>query len=116
MADSAAETLADYADGTAGAVARKGSSYFYGGALVQPEFLREVARRQGVHIYLDTNDNLYAGAHLLSVHAVAQGEKAIRLPRKCTVEDVYSGETLGVSIDAFTVPMEAMETRVFLLR
>lgn len=116
VADPAAETLADYADGTAGAVARKGSSYFYGGALVQPEFLREVARRQGVHIYLDTNDNLYAGAHLLSVHAVAKGEKSIRLPRKCTVEDVYSGETLGVSIDAFTVPMEAMETRVFLLR
>ena len=75
-----------------------------------------MVHRQGVHIYLETNDNLYAGAHVLSVHAVAKGEKAIRLPRKCTVEDVYSGETLGEGIDSFTISMEAMETRVFLLK
>ena len=116
VADPEAELLADYADGTAGAVARKGNNYFYGGAYLSPAFLREVVRRQGVHIYLETNDNLYAGAHVLSVHAVAKGEKAIRLPRKCTVEDVYSGETLGEGIDVFTISMEAMETRVFLLK
>ena len=108
-----------YTDGAGGgscAIASKGKNYFYGGALLSPEFLRFVAGQAGVHIYLDTNDNLYVGAHLISIHAVTSGQKTIMLPRECMVEDVYSGEKIPVRNNCITIPMKAMESRVFLLK
>ena len=116
VADTQTEMMAEYADGTAGAIARKGKNYFYGGAYLSPAFLREVAEQAGVHIYLATDDNLYAGAHVLSVHAIAKGEKTIRLPRECTVVDVYSDELIAENATQFTILMGATETRVLLLK
>ncbi|MCQ2396074.1 MAG: hypothetical protein MJ106_00035 [Lentisphaeria bacterium] len=116
VSDKEAKAYANYVKGGAVAVANKGKSYFYGGAALSPEYIRKVARENGVHVYLETGDNLYAGANCISIHAKSKGLKKISLPRKCTVVDVYSGETVAKDADSFAIDMQALESRVFLLK
>ena len=79
-------------------------------------FIRSLAREAGAHIYVETGDNLYAGASCISIHALCAGDKRISLPGRFTVVDAISGETLAEDADSFTVRMDAMDSRIFLLK
>ncbi len=115
VTDPKATVLGTYADGGAVAVARKGNLFFYGGALLDTGFLRETARSAGVHIYLESGDNLFAGGDILSLHAISPGTKTIQLPRVTDAVEIYSGEILGRNTDTLSIPMESFETKVILL-
>lgn len=116
VTDSEAIPLAVYADDGTPAVARKGRIVFYGGAALDVGFIRSLAREAGAHIYVETGDNLYAGASCISIHALCAGDKRISLPGRFTVVDAISGETLAEDADSFTVRMDAMDSRIFLLK
>lgn len=60
--------------------------------------------------------NIYAGASCISIHALCAGDKRISLPGRFTVVDAISGETLAEDADSFTVRMDAMDSRIFLLK
>ena len=115
VADPDATPLARYADGGATAVARKGKLLFYGGALLDTAFLRETARAAGVHIYMESGDNLFAGGDVLSLHAITPGTKTIRLPRATDAVEIYTGEVLGRHTDTLTLEMNSFDTKVILL-
>ena len=112
--DGEATPLAYYADNDDVAVAEKDGSFFYGGTDLDRDFLRMVARSSGVHIFLEEDDNLYASRDVVSIHANHAGRKTVRLPRRCDVVDLYSGEVVARDADSFEIEMAAFETRVFL--
>lgn len=117
VADKNAKQLAVYAQDGIPAVFQKGNTYFYGGACLDEKLIREIARQNGIHIYLETGDNFYAGANVVSIHAKYPGEKTIRLPKKfATIVDAFSGEVVAREADQFTIDMQATDSRVFLLK
>ncbi|MBO4619917.1 MAG: hypothetical protein J5654_07380 [Victivallales bacterium] len=113
--DAAAEPLGHYVADKAVAVARKGNVIFYGGAALDAQWLREIARGAGVHIYMETDDNFFAGGSFLCIHADSVGIKTIRLPRRADAVEIYTGEVLGRDTDCLEFPMKAFETKVILL-
>ena len=114
--DPDATVLARYAgDPKLVAVAAKGNMIFYGGALLDSEFVRKTARDAGAHIYNDTDDNFEAGNGIFSIHCNRPGVKTIRLPKAVDVVDLYSGEVLGRGVTEVSFPMKAFQTRVFII-
>lgn len=78
--------------------------------------LRALCKNAGVHLYMDTDDELFATRSYLMIHTRDAGDKTIRLPGKYTVTEVYSGRVLGNNVDCFTdknVPAAA--TRLYRL-
>ncbi len=114
--DASAKPFGKYSDNGAVAVAEKGNVLFYGAATLDTEFIREYARKKGIHIYCDTRENLCAGGNIVSINARSAGKKTIHLPRKCRVEDIYSGEVVADNANEITLDMKAFETRVFLCK
>jgi hypothetical protein len=82
---------------------------------VPAQALRSMARRAGVHLYLDSVDVVYANASVLAVHALEAGDKHLRLPRNADVRDAMSGEPLATDASELTVTMRAGETRLLYL-
>jgi hypothetical protein len=78
-----------------------------------PELLRPLARRAGVHLYLDSGDEVWANASLLAIHAITAGDKRIRLPEPTDVRDAETGAALASDVAEFTIAMAAGETRLF---
>ena len=115
VVDEAAEPLGRYVADKAVAVARKGNAIFYGGAALDAQWLREVARWAGVHIYTETDDNFFAGGNFLCIHADSGGNKTICLPRRTDAVEIYTGEVLGRDTDCLEFPMKAFETKVIFL-
>ena len=114
--DASAKPFGKYSDNGAVAVAEKGNVLFYGAATLDTEFMREYLRGKGVHIYCDTRENLCAGGSIVTINARSAGKKTIHLPRKCRVEDIYSGEVVAENASEITLDMKAFETRVFLCK
>ncbi len=115
VADGEATVLGHYlADGTV-AAARKGKAIFYGGAALTSQFVREIAREAGVHIYTETDDNFFAGGNFLCIHSDSTGTKTICLPYPTDAVEIYTYEVLGRQTDRLEFPMKALETKVILL-
>jgi hypothetical protein len=71
--------------------------------ILPAQLLRRIAKDAGVHLYVESDDLVYATRGLLAIHAGEDGGKRIRLPRACDLYDPY-----GKKIDA-------RETREFAL-
>ena len=115
ITDEDAVVYGKYLDTGEVAVAEKGNIVFHGGARLDTAFIRDIARKEGVHIYIDTDENLHASNDIVSIHARSKGVKTIRLPRRCDVVEIYSGRTVARDTDVIEIPMEAFDTQVFLL-
>ena len=114
--DKASAALARYAGSEAVSVAEKGNILFYGAATLDADFMREYARKKGIHIFCESRDNFCAGGSIVTINARNAGTKTIRLPRKARVEDIYSGEVMATDSDTITFDMKPFETRVFLCK
>ena len=82
---------------------------------VPAELLRPIARRAGVHLYVDTGDLVYANASVLALHAVTSGDKRVRLPQSADVLDLNTQERLATNASEFRLAMPAGQTRLFRL-
>jgi len=74
--------------------------------------LRSIARKAGVHLYVDTGDVVWASASLLAIQATSDGEKRIRLPGPADVRDVLTREQIATGVMEFALTMRAGETRL----
>ena len=79
--------------------------------------LRAVGKYAGVHIYSDTDDELFANRSYVMLHTRLGGDKTIRLPHgKYTVTELYTKRKLGTGVTTFTDPkVPAGTTRLYLL-
>jgi len=100
-----------------GVVERDGwRSVYMGTAPVPAEFLRQIVRMAGVHQYVERDDVVYANASYVAIHAVSPGMRVIRLPRRRTVTDAFTGQVVARESDRFPVSIAGPETRLFELQ
>lgn len=91
------------------------TSIYCGSKYLSCDVIREAARYAGCHIYSETDDVLYANQNYLTVHAASTGVKTIRLPKKCTVTEVYENQCYGRDTDSFQVSLVKGQTVMFRL-
>ena len=104
------EVLAKYGNGSA-AVALRGNSLFVGAPGVTSELLRLAARKAGVHLFAETDCNVYANGPFMALHAAEDGPVSIDTGHSQPVVDLLSGETLGNG-PKLTLSLRRGETRV----
>jgi beta-galactosidase len=95
----AAEVLATYPDGSAAVALRKlssGWSLFVGVPGLTSDLLRIAAVKAGVHLYTQTDCNVYANGGCLAFHASQDGPLRIDTAQPGRVEDAMTGESLGL--------------------
>jgi hypothetical protein len=108
------ETLAAYPDGTAAAAWRRthqGLSIFVGAPGVTTSLLRAAARAAGVHLFTETDCNVYANGPFLALHGAQDGPVTIHLPRSAPVTDLLSGAPVG-SGPQLVLQLKCGETRI----
>ena len=116
--DPQATLLGTLPDGKPGLVVREheGWTAIYSAAPLLPSALmRRIALQAGVHLYVETDDVVWATRDLVGVSVKESGTRIIRLPRKAKVRDLYSGKPIGQAIDHFQAEFPSRATRVFVL-
>jgi len=111
------EVLATYADGTAAVALRKtakGNSLFVGPPGQTAELLRVAARAAGVHLFTETDCNVYGTGKYLVLHGAANKPIRLNVGRPGAVTDLLSGQRVGDG-PAFDLPLRLGETRVLQL-
>lgn len=91
------------------------TSVYTASCLLRPEILTGLARLAGCHVYLDTNDVLFAAGRFVAVHAVTAGDKRLRLPAPTDVIELFTRQVLGRQVDEVVLPMRWGETRLLYL-
>ena len=111
---SPSEILATYPDGSAAVALRKtrgGHSLFKGAPGLTSELLRLAARKAGVHLYTQTDCNIYANGPSVALHASQDGLITLDIGHHGPVRDALTGELLG-SGPCVALPMKKGETRI----
>ncbi len=111
---SLAETLATYPDGTAAVALRKtstGWSLFVGAPGLTSDLLRLAARKAGVHLYTETDCNVYANGPIVALHAAQDGTVMLDTGRRGAVHDALTGNFVADG-PRITLPMKKGDTRV----
>jgi len=75
------------------------------------EALRKAARAAGVHLFTETDCNVYANGRYLTLHASQDGPLAVDTGVAGPVKDMLTGAVLGEG-PRFTLPIKRGETRV----
>ena len=83
--------------------------------LLPAALLRRMAELADVHLYVGSEDVVWASRQLLAVSVKEVGPRKIALPRKANVRDLYRGTKIGDGINAFEVNFEDRTTRVFVV-
>jgi len=110
----AAETLATYPDGTAAVALRKaadGWSLFVSPPGLTSDLLRIAARKAGVHLFTETDCNVYANGPIVALHASQDGPVTLDTGHRGLIHDALTGSSLGDG-PRLTLPMKKGETRV----
>lgn len=108
------EILATYPDGSAAVALRQGQggeSLFVGAPGLTSELLRLAARRAGVHLYTQTDCNVYANGPIVALHAAQDGSITLDTGHRGPVHDAMTGQLVG-SGPSLTLPMKKGETCV----
>lgn len=90
-----------------------GTRYFSSVPNLPSSLLRAIACREGVHLYTQTDDVIYANASYLCIHASSAGLKNLYLPALHDVRDALSGERICRDAAEFSIRMDLHETRLF---
>jgi len=78
--------------------------------------VRKLLHRAGVHVYVDSEDVVYANQSYLGVSACSRGVKRIRLPASRSVTDALTGERIATDANhSWSVDMRRHEVRIFLM-
>ncbi len=88
-----------------------GKSLFVDEKGLTSELLRRAARAAGVHLFTETDCNVYANGRFIALHASQDGPLAVHTGVARPVRDVLTGETVGQG-PKFTLPIKRGETRV----
>jgi hypothetical protein len=109
-----AETLATYPDGSAAVALRqvaRGWSLFVGPPGLTSDLLRLAARKAEVHLYTQTDCNVYANGPIVALHAAQDGPITLDTGHRSQVLDALSGNLIETG-PCVTLPLKKGETRV----
>jgi len=116
--DPGAQVLGRYADGRAGLAVRRGDGWtsIYSAAPTMPSWLlRNIAREASVHLYLESDDTLYANRSLLGLCVNEGGERLLRLPARCDVYDLFEERWLARGVRELRLEMGPWSTKLLRL-
>ena len=108
------EVLATYPDGSAAAALRRsadGASIFVGAPGLTSELLRAAARAAGVHLFTETDCNVYASGSFVVLHAAQNGSVELDVGRRGPISDVLTGSEVGQG-PKISLPLKFGETRI----
>jgi hypothetical protein len=112
------EILATYPDGSTAVALRqtdRGASLFVGPPGLSSELLRLAARQAHVHLFTDTECNVWANGPLLLLHAAHDGPVTLNTAHAAPIHDLLTGAVLGRG-PKVTLTLQKGETRVFRIR
>lgn len=89
----------------------KGGSLFIGAPGITSELLRFAARRAGVHLFTETDCNVYASGPFVALHTSQDGPIAVNVGKSLPVKDMISGESIGNG-PIITLPVHRGETHI----
>lgn len=89
------------------------TSVYYNSKHISSAALRELARFAGCHIYIETDEVIYAGRNYLTFHADHSGQKTIRFPRPVSVFEAYEQKFYGEGVTEITFDAYLGETKTF---
>jgi hypothetical protein len=75
-----------------------------------PGLIRNIARAAGVHIWIESDDAIYADNQFIGLHAATDGTKLIHLPAEYQAVDAVTGKPLKSNRSTVTLPMKKAET------
>jgi beta-galactosidase len=108
------EALATYPDGSVAVAMRRtdhGPSIFVGAPGLTSELLRLAARTAGVHLFTESDCNVYANGPFVALHASQDGPLAIDVGQAGPVIDLLTGTRIGLG-PKLTLPLKRGGTRV----
>jgi hypothetical protein len=108
------EILARYPDGSAAVALRQtrdGLSLFVGAPGLTSELLRLAARKAGVHLYTQTDCNVYANGPIVALHASQDGPITVDTGKHSQVRDALTDELIGAG-PRVALPMKKGDTRL----
>ncbi len=112
------ETLATYADGSPAVALRqtaRGWSMFVGVPGLTPDLLRIAARKGGVHLFTQTDCNVYANGPIIALHAAQDGPIILDIGERDAIHDALNGDFVGNG-HRLTLPMKKGDTRILRCR
>ncbi|MGQ9608266.1 MAG: beta-galactosidase [bacterium] len=80
---------------------------------IPSRLLRDFAKFAGAHLYIDTQDVIYANKSLLALSVNNGGERIIRLPKNGDVYDLFDDKLVGIQLKEFEIYMEAKSTKLW---
>jgi len=92
------------------------TSVFSAAPIVPAAVLRSIAADAGAHIYVDSDDTVYANRSLLSLTVNEGGPREVRLPRPATVIDLFTEDVVVEQGTSFTVDMAEKSTALWRLK
>ncbi len=72
--------------------------------------LRDIWKKAGVHLYIDTDDVLYVGNNWLSIHTVDGGERTIEFPYNAKVIDPLNNKILADATKSLRLKLNPKST------
>ena len=63
--------------------------------VLDPEFLRVVLKRSGVHLFVDTNDSCYINDSFIGIHTLNDGVREIKFLNESHLFEVFRGQELS---------------------
>jgi len=92
------------------------TSIYSAAPMLSAKILRNICRYAGIHIYLETEDLLYANKHFVVVHTKQNGKKIIKLPVKADVYEIFDNRIIGKGISQFEEYLPANVTAIYFLK
>lgn len=74
--------------------------------------LRQYWKQAGVHIYLDTDEVIYAGHQWITLHTIQGGSRTVRFPYKAKVIEPLTNRVLETGTDSLRIELPASSTTI----
>ena len=91
------------------------TSVLYGSKVITADFIKEIARSAGCHIYSEGDDVLFANKNFVTIHASSSGKKVLRFKETCSPFELYEEKYYGTNVKEIEFDMNFGETKMFYL-
>ncbi|MCB5251947.1 MAG: beta-galactosidase [bacterium] len=90
-------------------------SIWSGAPNLPSSLLRNIAQSAGVHIYSDSDDQVFASQRIFSLHARYDGMRTIKFPQKTSLYDPFAKRYIARNIDVMKMFVKKGETLLWVL-
>lgn len=84
--------------------------------VLRSDLIASLAKYSGCHIYITSEDVLYANENFVAIHASSSGKKRIDFKKRCSPVELYENKCYGENVDHIEIDMTLGETKMFHLK